>query len=131
GPFARGEAARHLVAEIDVARRVDQVQLVLLSLVGVVDRDRVHLDGDAALALQVHAVEQLRAVLAGGDGAGLEKELVREGTLAVVDVGDDAIVADELGVRHRHNGRVSYRDGVRPHRWGTTPYSLATLARNE
>ena len=29
-PLAGGEAARHLVAEIDVAGRVDQVQLVLL-----------------------------------------------------------------------------------------------------
>ena len=28
GPFAGGQAARHLVVEIDVAGRVDQVQLV-------------------------------------------------------------------------------------------------------
>ena len=54
--FARGERARHLVAEVDVARRVDQVEDVGLAVVGrVVEPDRVRLDRDAALALEVHA----------------------------------------------------------------------------
>ena len=61
GPLAGGQAARHLVAEIDVAGRVDQVQLVLLAVVLVVDRDRVHADGDAAFAFEVHGVEDLGA----------------------------------------------------------------------
>ncbi len=99
-PLAGGEAARHLVAEIDVAGRVDQVQFVFLALVLVVDRDRVHADGDAAFAFEVHAVERLGLEVALGDGAGLEQELVGQGALAVVDVGDDAEVADTVCVWH-------------------------------
>ena len=62
--LAGGQAARHLVVEIDVAGRVDQVQLVVLALVVVVDGDGVHLDGDAAFAFEVHVVEDLVAEVA-------------------------------------------------------------------
>jgi hypothetical protein len=47
------------------------------------------LDGDAALALQVHVVEDLLLELALGDGAGAHEQPVGQGALAVVDVGDD------------------------------------------
>ena len=40
--------------EVDVARRVDQVELELLALVVVPDRDRARLDRDPALALELH-----------------------------------------------------------------------------
>ena len=53
--FARRQRARHFVGEVDVARRVDQVQDVGLAVVRrVVQPDRVGLDRDAALALEVH-----------------------------------------------------------------------------
>jgi hypothetical protein len=59
-PSQAARRARHLVAEIDVAGGVDQVQFVRLAVgVLVVDRDRVHLDGDAPFALQVHVVQEL------------------------------------------------------------------------
>ena len=107
GALAGGEAARDLVAEIDVAGRVDQVQLVDLAVgVRVVDRDRVHLDGDAAFAFEVHGVEELGAEIALGDGPGLEQELVGQRALAVVDVGDDREVADEARRGHRVSRRV-------------------------
>ena len=47
------------------------------------------LDGDAALALEVHRVEVLRPHVAGVDRAGELEDPVGEGGLAVVDVGDD------------------------------------------
>ena len=101
--FARGQAARDLVVEIDVAGRVDQVQFVLDAVELVVDRDRVHADGDAALAFEVHAVERLGLDVALGDRAGLEQELIGQRALAVIDVRDDAEVADVRG-RRRHVG---------------------------
>jgi hypothetical protein len=53
-------AAAHLVAEVHVAGRVDQVEDVLPPIHGlVVHLDGVALDGDAALALQVHVVQRL------------------------------------------------------------------------
>ena len=85
--------------EVDVARRVDQVQLVDLAVQRVIDRDRPGLDGDPALALQVHVVEQLLAKLARRDRPRLEQELVGQRALAVVDVRDDREIADEPGSR--------------------------------
>ena len=73
-----------------------------------VDGDGVHLDGDAAFPLQVHAVEDLVAKVALADGPGFEEELVGQGALAVVDVGDDGEVADQLRVGH-----ASPREAVR------------------
>jgi hypothetical protein len=101
GPLAGGQGAGHLVAEVDVAGGVDQVQLVRLAVgVLVVDGDRVHLDGDAPFALQVHVVQELGPELPLGDGARLEQELVGEGGLPVVDVGDDREVPDQARRGH-------------------------------
>ena len=93
--LARGERPRHLVAEVHVPRRVDEVQDVGLP-VGrrVVQADRVRLDRDATLALQVHAVEHLGFHLASLQRTGDLEEAVSQGRLAVVDVGDDREVAD-------------------------------------
>src|SRR5207247_972163 len=56
------------------------------------------LDGDPALPPQLHRVEQLGAVL-GPDGPGQLEDAVGEGRLAVVDVGDDREVADQVHQR--------------------------------
>ena len=73
-----------------MARRVDEVELVGLTVVGVVhDADGVGLDGDAALALDIHGVEQLRLHVALLDGAGELEDAVGNRRLAVVDVRND------------------------------------------
>ena len=54
--LAGGQRAAHLVAEVDVARRVDEVQGVALPRHPHV----LGLDGDAPLPLDVHRVEVLR-----------------------------------------------------------------------
>ena len=93
-PLARGQAARDLVAEIDVPGGVDQIEFVLFAVFLVVNGHRVHLDCDATLSFQVHAVEQLGAVVALGDRAGLQEKLVGEGAFPVIDVSDDREVAN-------------------------------------
>src|SRR4029079_18684793 len=55
--FARLQGTRHLVGEIDVTGRIDQVQLVALPL----DAYGLRLDRDPALAFEVHRVEHLLA----------------------------------------------------------------------
>ena len=93
--FAGGERARHLVGEVDVAGRVDQVELVGLAVARLVAQRRgLRLDGDAALALEVHRVEHLRLHLALGQAAAALDEAIGERRLAVVDVRDDGEVAD-------------------------------------
>ena len=97
--LARRERARHLVGEVDVARRVDQVELVDLAVARLVgQRGGLRLDRDPALALEVHRVEDLLAHLALGEAAAALDEAVGQRRLAVVDVGDDREVADQLHV---------------------------------
>ena len=53
GPLARGQAAGDFVMEVDVPRRVDQVELVFLAVERVMDRDGPGLDRDAAVPLDL------------------------------------------------------------------------------
>ncbi len=89
-----------LVAEVDVAGRVDQVDDVAVPL----EPHVLGLDRDAALALEVHRVEVLGAHVARVDGAGQLEEPVGERRLPVVDVGDDAEAAD--AVERGHDGPI-------------------------
>ena len=65
--LAGGQRAADLIGEVDVAGRVHQVQHIVLAVVGaVVEPHGLGLDGDAALALDVHGVEHLLLHLARG-----------------------------------------------------------------
>ena len=104
--FAGGEAARHLIAEVDMARRVHEIQRVGLAVLGLVfEAHGLRLDGDAALALDVHRVQHLLLAghLARVERAGELDEPVGERRLAMVDMGDDGKVADVLQ-RRGHSG---------------------------
>ncbi len=94
--FARGQRSRDLVAEVDVAGRVDQVEDVGLAIVrrGVVQPDRMGLDRDAALALEVHAVEDLRRHLAHLQRARDFEKAIGQRRFAVVDMGNDGKVTN-------------------------------------
>ena len=82
--------------------RVDEIQLVGLAVARLVlQRSRLRLDGDAALALQVHGVEHLLGHLAVRQAAAALDEAVGKRRLAVVDVRDDREVADVLHRRVR------------------------------
>ena len=101
GALARLQRPRHLVGEVDVPRRVDQVELVPLPE----DANGLRLDGDPALALEVHGVEQLLAHLPSGDGVGDLQDAIGQGRFPVVDVRDDREVADSVQL-HRSVGRA-------------------------
>jgi hypothetical protein len=58
----------------------------------------VRLDRDAPLALQIHRVEHLRFHFAGLQGARLFEQTVGQRRLAVIDMGDDGEIADELWI---------------------------------
>ena len=108
--LARGHGAGDLVGEVDVAGRVEEVQEVRPPVARrVAHRDGVRLDGDAALLLQVHRVEQLVVERAGVHGLRQLHDAVGQRRLAVVDVGDDAEVADVGEVGHRGTGGAGGR----------------------
>ena len=101
GALASRQRAGDLVGEVDVARRVHQVELIGLAVLGaVVEAHGLRLDGDAALALDVHRVEDLLLHLPVGDVAAQLDEPVGERRLAMVDVSDDREVADQVDIRH-------------------------------
>ena len=93
-----------------MARSVDEVEQVQLArrLVAVKERDRLRLDRDAAAALDLERVEQLRTRLAAGHGTGDVHQAVGERTLAVIDVRNYAKVADAAG-----RDRMVYHEQLR------------------
>ena len=102
--FARRQRARHFVREIDVPRRVDQVEQVGLTIARTVAQCHgLRFDRDAALALEIHRVEHLGFHLPVAQAAAHLDEAVSQCGLAVVDVGDDGKVADVLHHKKGHS----------------------------
>jgi hypothetical protein len=102
------EDALDLAAEIGVAGRIDDVDAGALP----VDRGALGEDGDAALALQVVRVhDPFHDLLVGAEGAALLQQLVDQGGLAVVDVGDDGDVTQlhDRDFQTEQNARRSRR----------------------
>ena len=93
--LAGHERTPDLMGEVDVTGGVDEVELMELAVPRpVVEAYRVALDGDAALALDVHVVEHLVAELPRLHRPARLDQPIRKRRLAVIDVGDDAEVAD-------------------------------------
>jgi hypothetical protein len=97
GPLAGRQGPGHLVGEVHVTRRVDEVQLIELP-VGrpVVHVDGMELDRDPPLPLQLVGVQDLVPHGPLVQGTGGLQEAVRQRGLPVVDVGHDAEVPDVL-----------------------------------
>src|SRR5262245_55115751 len=70
----------------------------------------MRLDGDAALALEIHRVEHLRFHLAGLKRAGDLEKPVGERRFAVIDVRDDGEIPD-VGLIHRGPIKKLYLSG--------------------
>ena len=94
--FTRRDGATHLVGKVHVSRGVDEVEHIIFAIELVVHLDGVALDGDAALFFQIHIVEHLP--FGHFDGRSALKQAVGKGAFAVVDMGDDAEVADMFHV---------------------------------
>ena len=102
--LAGSNRAAHLVREIDVSRRVNQVQDISIPspIWGrqgggfPLHLDCMALDGDAALLLQIHVVEHLP--LGDLDGFRVLQQSVGQGRFAVVDMRYDAEISDVIHV---------------------------------
>ncbi len=99
--FAGRERARDFIGEIDVPRRVEQIEPVFLSrLARVPHRDRMRFNRDSALAFEIHRIEQLILLVALVDRAGALEQSIRKRCLAVIDMRDDAEIPGQLD-RHK------------------------------
>ena len=93
--LAGGQAAADLIVEVHVARGIDQVELIGLAVLRlIVQTHGPGLDGDAALPLQVHVVQQLALHLPLGHRVAQLDEPVRQRGFSVVDVCNDRKVAN-------------------------------------
>jgi len=93
--FAGGKRPRDLVGEVHVARRIDEVELVVTAVTcGVGEPNCLGLNGDAPLAFDIHPIEVLGAHLSFRDHPGDLQHPVGKSRLAMIDVGDDAEVSD-------------------------------------
>ena len=82
-----------------MARRVDKVELVRFTIVCcVIHAHGLAFDRDAALALDVHRIEQLFLHIACRHGSRLFENPVGEGRFAVIDMGDDRKVPDTVRI---------------------------------
>ncbi len=105
--LAGGQAAGDLVAEVDVAGGVDEVEHVLFLVLALPrEPDCLALDRDAALALDVHPVQVLRPHLAAFHHTGELQHPVGQRRFAVIDVSDDAEIPDHglIGMGRRRAG---------------------------
>ena len=99
-----GQDPLHLAAEVGVAGGVDDVDAVLVPADGGVLRE----DGDTPLLLDVVGVhDPLHWAEALAEGAGLLEQLVDQGGLTMIDVGDDGDVAQVFD--HRAGLRLGQR----------------------
>ena len=106
--LAGGERAVDLVGEIDVAGGVDQIEDVVLAVARlVIEPHGLRLDGDAALALDIHGIEHLLLHLARFEPAGELDQPVGQRRFAVVDMRDDGEVADILDRDRRHGREIT------------------------
>ena len=106
--LTRFEGTRDLVGEVDVAGRVDEVQDEFFAVDHPWQPDVLGLDGDAALALDVHAVEVLGPHRPVVDDARELQHPVCQRRLTVVDVGNDAEVPDPRGIGERRVGEAGH-----------------------
>ena len=115
-PFAGRQRPRDFVGEVDMAGRVHQVEDVILAVLGaVVQPHRLRLDGDAALALDIHGIEHLLLArhFAVRQPARHLDQAVGQRRFAMVDMGDDGEVADVGNGGSCHGARDSIHIPVR------------------
>ena len=97
--FAGSQRSRDFVGEIDVSRCIDEIQLIVLAVLGLVhQRHALCLDGNAAFPFQIHRIEHLIRHFAIGQATAMLNETVGKRRLAVVDVRDDREVANSVHV---------------------------------
>ncbi len=113
GAVEHAQRALHLDGEVDVARRVDDVEAALLAVAAFPEggggRRR---DGDAALLLLLHPVHGRGAFVHLAHLvalAGVEEDALRRGGLAGIDVGHDAEVPVVLDLVVASHGSSSVR----------------------
>ena len=105
GAFDRLQRARNFIGKIHMARSIDEVQNVVL----VVHVNWREFNRDALLAFELHAIEQLRLHLALSYRASDFEHAVSERRFAMIDVSDNAEIADFSYIHREYFSILSSR----------------------
>ena len=93
--LASGQRTRDFIGEVDVPGRIHQVEDIGAPVLGgIFEPHCLRLDGDAALALDIHGIEHLLDHVALRHCPRLLDQPIGERRFAMVDMGDDGEVAD-------------------------------------
>lgn len=79
-----------------MAGSINKVKNVLLIMKTVTNLDGMALNGNAFFPFQVHIVQHLRLHIPVANGMGKLQQPVGQGTLSMVNMGDDAKITDVL-----------------------------------
>ncbi len=111
------QTAAHLIVKIHMPGRVDQIEHILIAILGIVDNThRLGLDRDTALPLQLHVVQHLRLHLPAGQQSRLFYDSVRQRRFTVIDMRYDTKIPDLTLVYGCHN--------ILPHNLFYLPFCL-------
>ena len=88
--------------EIDMTWRIDQVEFIRVAIVWVVHYDGTGFARNSTSPFEFHIVQQLLLHLALRNGACIFELAVGQSAFAVVDVGDNTEVADQMAAGRWH-----------------------------
>ena len=97
------QGSGHLIGKVDMARCIDQMEDIFLTVFGLVGKlNDVQFDRDASLSFQIQGIQDLILHLSFGYGIGQFQNAVRQSGLAVVDMSDDGKIPDILLIQVFH-----------------------------
>ena len=79
-----------------MSRSIDQVQKMLFTLILMLHLDGVTFNGDPPFTLQFHIIQHLVLEIPLIQGTGFHQQPVGQGTLPMIDVGNDTEVANVI-----------------------------------
>jgi hypothetical protein len=101
GPLAGIDGPGHFVGKVNMAGGIHQVEFIGIAVQGGIgDGYRLALDGDPPFPFYVHVIQYLILKIPVFHQMAFLDEPVRQGGLSVVNVGDNAKIADIRWIRH-------------------------------
>ena len=94
--FAGSNGTRNLIREIDMSRRVNQIQNVFFSIQYVFHLNGMAFNGNAPFTLQVHAVEYLLLGIPCADSPRDFQQSVGKGAFTMINMSYNAKIPDVL-----------------------------------
>ena len=112
--FASRQRAVYFIGKIDMARRINQVQLISLAILRLIIQPHgLRLNGDAAFALNIHIIQHLLRHFALAQTAGHLNQAVGQSRFAVVNMGNDGEITNMVFTGRAHAKRYSTRSRPR------------------